>query len=143
MTFYVSIFFIYAKFIFQEYLLQVCNFHSGKLIGPKWNWMAYSDKRWSGAVYYQKMFKPSPFNEVKEEELSDFDDIDEYGPSKFIASMPQWWNNGIPTLMLKHFLDPSVPQLVPICHEMKSNVVFPRFPQASDIKNVSSQELTN
>lgn len=96
--------------------------------------MAYSDERWSGAVYCQQMFKPSPFNEVWEDELSNFNEIDEYGPCKFIASMPQWWNNGSPTLMSKKFLDLSVQQLVLIYHEMKCNLVLSRFPQASDIK---------
>lgn len=123
-------------------LTVVCFGFQGSLMGPKWNWMAYSNDRWATAVCCAKMFTDSTFDAERHSKIDGYSSVSPYARNKLIPSFPVWWNTEyndleptrVENLMCRHFVHPTVQQLIEIYRNMKTTIYFPRFVASTDGK---------
>eukprot|EP00804_Cyclotella_cryptica_P021573 CCRYP_005884-RA/>CCRYP_005884-RA protein AED:0.05 eAED:0.05 QI:1003/1/0.8/1/0.75/0.4/5/0/1380 len=117
-----------------------------RLVGPKWNWMSFTDERWATSHCCQRMFVDSTLQKPREsyvqnQLLSVGEHIDmPYTSNKLLPVFPVWWQGTASSsiderrLMCRHFIDPSPQQLSTLFQSMITNVHMPKFNGSIDSK---------
>ena len=116
-------------------------FYPGKIVGPKWNWMAHSSGCWANAFCCEDMFYESLFDIERLKTDQNYKEEMASSRLKLLPSFPLWWPADNSDTMKEHqlmcrqYIDPTIQQLPLLYSSMKTAVHIPKFDATVDSKN--------
>lgn len=112
--------------------------NSGRVLGHKSNWMAYSDDRWANTFCTHPMFVISKLETQRILHIDGYKTNSPYKSLKMESSVPGWWPGQCKDAsdedkkMYLHFLDPSAQDLSSLFQGLRTKVQMVRFNAVED-----------